>query len=1081
MLGNAAIARGAIEAGVRVAAAYPGTPSTEILDSLMSHRSRLTNMYLEWSVNEKVAFGLAFGASLCGARGLAVMKHVGVNVALDSIMTAAYIGAKGGLVLVEAEDPGQWSSQNEQDNRFIAEEAYLPVLEPSSAQEAKDMLVSAFRYSEEYGQPFILRSATRIGHSRSDIALGDIQVNNGRFQLEKDPDKLVMLPAVARRHRRLMIARLERIREAVNSWPYNQLRLRRNARLGIITSGISYSYVLEALRWLKLDERVSLLKIGTPYPLPEKLIERFLKAVPEVLVIEELEPYLEKQVRALAQQYAVANIIHGKDLLPLAGEFNIRRVTEALCSLTGLPAPMDFRKIDELVSEAAPLLPYRPPSLCAGCPHRSSHFIIKTVCDKIKKETGVDPIRPGDIGCNCLGVHPPLKAIDISTCMGGGFDLSNGISRVTDVPVVAHLGDSTFFHSGLAPMVNAVYNRAKITMVVLDNLTTAMTGSQPSPAAGNNLISPQPDPIRPEELARACGINFIRVIDPQDLENSKQALEEAIKFDGPSFVVFRRACAILEQREKKARGEQIIPCRIDDTKCINSLPPYCTAACPLHIDVRGYVNYMHEGLADAALNLIQEKLPFAAVMGRICTHPCQSQCKRAEVDSAIEIMTLKRAAAEQGHSNRKYLQVDRSLDRAVAVVGGGPAGLMAAYDLRKKGYQVTLFEASDRLGGLLTGAIPEYRLPLAVSSAEINSIIGMGIEVKLHTALGRDITLTDLKKRYAAVFIATGAQQARTLTAGKKALSGVINGLDFLKDIRGRYSSKIGYRVAVIGGGNVAVDCARTCLRLGCREVSLVYRRGREQMPAIAREVRAAEEEGVKLVLLSTPRSITSAGLECLKVRLGQPDSSGRAQPVAVKGSNFTLPVDTVISAVGESPELDFLKQEYPAAVSPEGCLTVDKVTMGTNIPGVFAGGDVVSGPATVIEALAAGRAAAVSIDRYLNKQPLKKGRQNEARRDTHLKMDISGVATRPAVLPVKRPAAERIKNMNEAETGYDRFQAAAEAERCLSCGCQICLKETGCPAISVADEQIAIDSSQCTGCNLCAQLCPQEAIVPTD
>ncbi|HSW57460.1 MAG TPA: hypothetical protein VLH15_03585, partial [Dehalococcoidales bacterium] len=360
MLGNEALARGAIEAGARVVAAYPGTPSTEIVETLFGHRTSLGKMYIEWSVNEKVAFGLAFGASLCGARGLAVMKHVGVNVALDSIMSAAYIGARGGLVLLEAEDPGQWSSQNEQDNRFIAEEGFLPILEPSSAQEAKEMLVDAFRLSEEFGQPFILRSATRIGHSRSDITLGNIRLDSSTFKLDKDPDKLVLLPAVARKHRVLMIERLNKIKEAVNSWSYNNLKLVKNSKLGIITSGISYSFLLESLKWLNIDDKVSILRIGTPYPLPEKLIKDFLLNNNEVLVVEELEPYIENHLRALAQQFGTTNQIHGKDVLPRTGEFSIRKVTEAICRITGLKTPIDFSLIDNAINEASALLPFPP-------------------------------------------------------------------------------------------------------------------------------------------------------------------------------------------------------------------------------------------------------------------------------------------------------------------------------------------------------------------------------------------------------------------------------------------------------------------------------------------------------------------------------------------------------------------------------------------------------------------------------------------------------------------------------------------------------------------------------------------------
>jgi NADPH-dependent glutamate synthase beta subunit-like oxidoreductase len=706
--------------------------------------------------------------------------------------------------------------------------------------------------------------------------------------------------------------------------------------------------------------------------------------------------------------------------------------------------------------------------MCAGCPHRASQFIIKTVCDKIKLETGVDPIRPGDIGCNCLAVNPPLNAVDLSTCMGGGFDLSNGIARATDVPIVAHLGDSTFFHSGMAPMVNAVYNNAKITMIVLDNLTTAMTGAQPSPASGNNLAGAGSAPIHPEDIAKACGIKMVETLDPQDLAHSMEVLEKAIKFKGPSFVVFRRACAILEQREKKARGEKSIPYRIAEEKCISQSPPYCTAACPLHIDVRGYVRLVGEGRYDAALNLIQEKLPFAGIMGRICTRPCQSQCKRGELDESIEIAALKRAAVDVGHSDDNYLKIDQERNQKVAVIGSGPAGLMAAYDLRKVGYKVTIFEAAAELGGLLIEGIPEYRLPVEVVRQEIGNILKTGIEVKLNTRLGRDIQLDTLRKQYKAVFLAVGAGKANPLTIDNKVVSGAIEGLDFLREVRLGKKTNPGKKAVIIGGGNVAVDCARTCLRSGCREVTLVYRRDRPQMPAIDKEVNDAEKEGIKLELLAAPQAIlisgkTVTGLECLRMGLG---------------SHFVIEADMIIAAVGEYPDIDFLKQTDPKLINKIGLITADPLTLATSLPCVFAGGDAVSGPATVIDALAAGRKAAISIDRYINGKPLESGREGEGTQSSPLKVEVEGLEKQPAAVMPELPIDARRFGMREVELGFTADQASIEASRCLACGCQVCLKKTGCPAISVVEDEVKIDDSQCPGCGLCAQLCPTEAII---
>jgi len=568
MLGNEAIARGAIEAGVQLAAAYPGTPSTEILETLAGVAKTL-DIYVEWSINEKVAFEVALAASLCGVRAMASMKHVGVNVAHDPLMTASYIGAKGGLVLLSADDPWAWSSQNEQDNRYIAEQAYIPVLEPSSVQEAKDMMVDAFRLSEEFKHLFMVRSVTRISHGRSDVVLGEISKTRRKGSFEKDRSWLVYTPVEARKNRVLMIERFEKIKKAVNTFPYNQLNLVGGARLGIIACGLSYSYTLEAIKWLGLDGEISVLKIGTPHPLPGELVKKLLNSVEEVLVVEELEPFVELHVKAIAGEANIPVKIHGKDLVPVVGELSTRKVTEAIVNLTNSRSPVDFGELDKLSQEIASILPPRPPTLCPGCPHRASQYAMKVAGKRVAREYGkdVEPIYPGDIGCYTLSYLPPIESMDIDICMGASFGIANGLAHVVEAPIIAQLGDSTFFHAGIPAMINAVYNRANVTMVVLDNSATAMTGFQPHPGTGYTAIGEKTTPVRPEDIARACGVKFVEVIDPFDFKKSVDTFEKAIRFDGPSVVVLRSPCALIEQREKKGRGEKIVPYYIYQEKC----------------------------------------------------------------------------------------------------------------------------------------------------------------------------------------------------------------------------------------------------------------------------------------------------------------------------------------------------------------------------------------------------------------------------------------------------------------------------------------------------------------------------------
>jgi indolepyruvate ferredoxin oxidoreductase alpha subunit len=1073
MLGNEAIARGAIEAGVQVVASYPGTPSSEITEALVSNAREL-NFYAEWSVNEKVALEVAMAGAVSGLRSLAIMKHVGVNVAHDPLMSASYMGL-GGLVLITADDPGQWSSQNEQDNRYIARQAYIPVLEPASAQEAKDMMADAFRLSEEFGQMFMLRSVTRIGHARSDVVLGGIAKDKRQGKFVKDPVRLVCLPANFRNNRRLVVARMEKIREAVDGLPYNHLALKKGARLGVIASGISYGYAIEAIRWLGLEDMVSVLKIGTPYPLPEELTRKLLSSVPEVLVVEELEPFVEDGVKVIAKDGDIQVKIHGKDVLSLVGELSTRQVTEALAGLTGVKPPVDFAEIDKIRDEASALLPLRPPAMCAGCPHRASFYAINIACRRYQQATGIEPVKTGDIGCYALAANPPLNSDDIAICMGGAFGLANGFAHVLEAPVVAHLGDSTFFHSGIPPMLNAVYNRSNITMVVLDNSTTGMTGFQPHPGASGDLKLD----IRIEDIARAGGVKFVEVVDAFDLPRLIDILEKAIKYDGPSLVVARRLCNILDARVKRKEGVKVVPYEVDPEKCLAGSPPYCQAACPLHIDIRGYIGLIKEGRFDEALALIKKTLPFPGIIGRICTRPCEGKCKRAEVEEAIAINALKRAATEYGKYKEDYFIAAEKKEK-VAVIGGGPAGMMAAYDLRKSGYQVTIFEALPKLGGMMAVGIPEFRLPRDILDRETDIVRKLGVEVRLNTRVGKDVKLADLRKDYDAVFIAVGAHKAGGLGIENAAASGVIDGTEFLYKVNTGGKVPVEDRVVVVGGGNVAIDCARTCVRLGFKDVNIVYRRSRAEMPAIAEEVAEAEREGVKIMLLSGPKKVVTkggkvAGLECIKMELGEPDESGRRRPVPVAGSEFVIGTGLIIAAVGERPDLDFMTGDLSSVV--DGLVKADPVTLETGIRGVFAGGDAVTGAATVIQAMAAGRKAAISIDRYLKGEPLDAGREGEAIFESRLIVDTWGIPHEARLDMPALPVAQRRGNFKEVELGLTKEQAVQEAKRCLSCDCRICINLLGCPALIVENGKAAVDATQCPGCGVCAQVCPFDAI----
>jgi indolepyruvate ferredoxin oxidoreductase alpha subunit len=1074
MLGNEAIARGAIEAGVQVVASYPGTPSSEITETLVNN-AKAAGMYAEWSINEKVALEVAMAGAMSGLRSLAIMKHVGVNVAHDALTSASYMGL-GGLGLISADDPGQWSSQNEQDNRYIARQCYVPVFEPATAQEAKDMMADAYRLSEEFGQMFMLRSVTRIGHARSDVTLGGIETQKRQGKFTRDFQRLVCLPANFRINRRRVIQRMAKIKDAVDDLPYNHITLKKGAKLGVIACGISYGYAVEAVRWMGLDEKVAVLKIGTPYPLPEKLTRQLLKAMPEVLVVEELEPFVEDEVKVVAKDNDIAVKIHGKDVLALAGELSTRQVAEALSKLTGAKPPLDFAEIDKLREETAALLPLRPPTMCAGCPHRASAYAINIAARRYQRETGIEPIKTGDIGCYALSANPPLNADDVAICMGGAFGLANGFAHVQDAPVVAHLGDSTFFHSGIPPMVNAVYNKANVTMVVMDNSTTGMTGFQPHPGASGDVAAD----IKIEDIARASGVKMVEVVDAFDLPKLIDVLEKAIKFQGPSVIVARRLCNILDQRQKRKAGEKTVPYIVDTEKCVAGSPPACQATCPLHIDIRGYVGLIKEGKFDEALALIKKTLPFPGIIGRICTQPCAGKCVRGEVEEAIAINALKRAATEYGKYAEDYTIAAEKKEK-VAVIGGGPAGMMAAYDLRKAGYKVTIFEAQSKLGGMMAVGIPEFRLPRNILDEETDIIQQLGVELQLNKRVGKDVKLADLQKDYDAVFIAVGAHKGRSLGIENERASGVIDGTEFLYKVNTGEKVKAEDKVVIVGGGNVAVDCARTCVRLGFKDVNIVYRRSKAEMPAIAEEIAEAEHEGVKLTLLSGPGKVVvkggkAAGLECIKMELGEPDASGRRRPEPRKDSEFVIETGLIIAAVGEEPELSFVNGDA-AGIVEKGYIKVEPVTLATSVKGVFAGGDAVTGAATVIQAMAAGRKAANSIDKYFKGEPLDQGREGEGIFESKLIVDTWSIYKEPRATMPALPVAQRKGNFREVDLGLTREAAVKEAERCLQCDCRICINLLGCPALITENGKVKVDESGCPGCGVCAQVCPHEAI----
>ncbi|MDR1651723.1 MAG: indolepyruvate ferredoxin oxidoreductase subunit alpha [Synergistaceae bacterium] len=545
MTGNEAIARGAWEGGCHVAAAYPGTPSSEILENI----SRYREIDSEWSVNEKVAVEVAGGASLGGARALAAMKHVGLNVAADPIFTMSYIGVNGGLVVITADDPGFFSSQNEQDNRWYALHAKLPMLEPSDSQECLDFIRDAFELSERYDAPFLFRVTTRICHSKTIVEPG------GRAEVpikpySRDPKKCVMQPSSARLRRYVMEEREARLREFSNNCGYNRIEWGSERRIGVITSGVSYHHAKEAFS--DIEDEISFLKLGFTYPLPDELIGKFAREVETLYVVEENEPYVENFVRQLGIKCL------GREKLPAVDELSAGIVRKALRGVEGTKG---------YAADITP--PPRPPVLCPGCSHRGIAFALSKYRDIVVS---------GDIGCYTLTVMPPLSVTDSVICMGASVSAGSGFSKAFQKAgdsssgmkvrkVFGMIGDSTFFHSGITGLIDAVVNKNSIALCIVDNRITAMTGHQENPGTGRTITGEATHRIDLVQLCAACGVKpeNIRKIDPYDLKDTERSVKDAYNSDEVFVLITTQPCALIKDVQRRRAG---VRCEVDQNLCI---------------------------------------------------------------------------------------------------------------------------------------------------------------------------------------------------------------------------------------------------------------------------------------------------------------------------------------------------------------------------------------------------------------------------------------------------------------------------------------------------------------------------------
>ncbi len=532
--GNEAVAWGAWESGVRLAAAYPGTPSTEILETL----APMPNVYAEWSPNEKVALDVAVGAAYAGSRAMAVMKHVGLNVAAESLFYSSMTGMEAGLVIISADAPSMHSSQNEQDNRHYAKFARVPCLEPSDSQEARDLVGVALNISEQFDTPVLLRLTTRISHCYGVV---DLKGTRPPERTEKpsyciDTQKYVMVPGHARRRHPVIEERIHKLAEFAETFPYNRIELQ-DRSLGIVSNGVAYQYAREVF------PQASILKLGMTYPVPPKLLREFASQVERLIVIEELDPFIEQEMHLLGIP------AEGKSIFPLCGELDQQIVRECAIKAGLLPESAQVKA----VQPEKGALPPRPPVLCPGCPHRGVFYVTNKL--------GL--VVNGDIGCYTLAFLPPLGAVHTCGCMGASVGVAHGVAKAGIAQHhVAVIGDSTFFHTGMPALLNVAYNKSNTITIILDNRTTAMTGHQQNPGTGRTLQGIETGQVDLQTLVRAMGIQRVHAVDSYDLKEVQAALEDCVQTDEPAVVIARRECVLLPEVRK-----QWLPLRVNEERC----------------------------------------------------------------------------------------------------------------------------------------------------------------------------------------------------------------------------------------------------------------------------------------------------------------------------------------------------------------------------------------------------------------------------------------------------------------------------------------------------------------------------------
>ncbi len=1096
VMGNEGIARAALEAGVNGVFSYPGTPSTEISE-IFNHVNNfqtapdnqkkypaITNdpVYFEYSINEKIALEKAIAFSIGNRSAMCVMKNVGMNVASDPLMSVTYQTIGAPLVIVVCDDPGCHSSSNEQDSRYWGPMASVPMFNPATPADAFKMIKEAFNLSEKIKLPVIVRTTTRVSHTRGIVTYGNINHENRKPKFERLPEHINIPARTAAAHTRL----LDKLKnENVLSLLSRNTRIVLNGsktKFGIISSGVSTSYVTEILYQNNSTDKVNVLELGMIHPFPEKEVLAFLnKGFEKILILEELDPLTENSVRIIAQKNNSTTEILGKGFSGLVstGEFSIDMITNVLEKFM----ETSFSKSENLPLENPEKylqnLPPRPPALCAGCPHRATFYLLKLAIPREQSEL----ILCGDIGCFGLGALPPLKMLDTINHMGMSISMAQGLfasgsSTEKNKKVVALIGDGTFFHSGLSSLVNAVYTRTNILVVIFDNRTIGMTGHQSHPGASR---LPKYHEIDIPPLLKGLGVEVVETINPFNIPESFKQLDKAMKHNGVSVVIAKAPCIFLPDYKEKIDKQMRI---IVDANLCNSCANHedhslacsrCYAPknnlsrakakliseisipaqeqlCPANICNHGFFNSILEKDYKSAVEIVRDKMLFARTCGAICHRPCELFSTEANV---VPIKKLKHLVSGIDENFRDFsvpkarVKNASKKNKKVGIVGAGPAGLSAAYDLVQSGYDVTIFEKENKAGGMVTFAIPDFRMDKTGFDYEAMQLAEMGVKFFFNTSLGKELPLERLSKEYDAVILAIGMNQSKKLNLidSSVPVAKRTDALSFLKSFNLKEQRiEPGSTILIIGGGNSAIDAARSAKKLSnLNKVIVSCIETDNTMPAFAEEVKHAVEEEIDFVHDSYVESCTIWKSGEINVVLHSFRNKKLLQ---------NLKCDYIITAIGQTTDPAINKN-----LSKDENLRVKSEHSFTGYKNVFVAGDISSGNnMSVIGAIASGKKSAVAVRKLL--ENYKYNYEGEKA--------LERLNTNPTpTLRLRRSIVD--EDIKVELEKYNLFQSCYK--------CNHCIDNFGCPAMVKVNGKVQIDQSRCNLCGLCIDVCPNNAI----